>query len=213
MVAPAEKASLLGSQFNSKHCREQFVTPLSYFPQSRCNSLVVRTFVLLRMLLDLDMHVGVDPLGVFSLFINKVSDIIAPKLSIIFRRLIRLGSFLECWQSANVTNIPKGASSPNEKTIVLCALESGQEARIVRIDFSAAFDRVCHQGILYGLCSVGIADSVLSILTQFLPNRSQHVMVDGGRIKLVDVVSGSPQGSVLGPLLFILYTSELFSIL
>ena len=59
------------------------------------------------------------------------------------------------------------------------ALESGQKARIVQIDFSAAFDRVNHQGIWYKLCSVGIGGSVLSILTQFLSNRSQHVMVDG----------------------------------
>ena len=50
------------------------------------------------------------------------------------------------------------------------ALESGQEARIVQIDFSAAFDRVKHLGILYKLCSVGIGGSVLSILTQFLSN-------------------------------------------
>ena len=48
------------------------------------------------------------------------------------------------------------------------ALESGQEARIVQIDFSAAFDRVNHLGILYKLCSVGIGGSVLSILTQYL---------------------------------------------
>ena len=85
------------------------------------------------------------------------------------------------------------------------ALESGQEARIVQIDFSAAFDGVNHQGILYKLCSVGIGGSLLSILTQFLSNRSQHVMVDGCRSKLVNVVSGVSQGSVLGPLLF-LYT-------
>ena len=50
------------------------------------------------------------------------------------------------------------------------ALESGQEVRIVQIDFSAAFDRVNHLGILYKLCSVGIRGSVLSILTQFLSN-------------------------------------------
>ena len=84
------------------------------------------------------------------------------------------------------------------------ALESGQDARIVQIDFSAAFDRVNHLGILYKLCSVSIGGSVLSIFTQFLLNQSQQVMVDGCRSKLVNVVSGVPQGSVLGPLLFLL---------
>ena len=53
------------------------------------------------------------------------------------------------------------------------ALESGQEARIEQIDFSAAVDRVNHLRILYELCSVGIGGSVLSILTQSLSNRSQ----------------------------------------
>ena len=51
----------------------------------------------------------------------------------------------------------------------------------------------------------------MSILTQFLSNRSQHVMVDGCRSKLVIVIYGVPQGSVFGQLLFLLYTSELFS--
>ena len=93
------------------------------------------------------------------------------------------------------------------------ALESGQEVRIEEIDFSAVFDRVNNQDILYRLCSVGIGGSVLSILTQFLSNRSLHVMVDGSQSELVDVVSGVPQDSFLDPLLFLLFTSEPFSIL
>ena len=96
------------------------------------------------------------------------------------------------------------------------ASESGHEARIVQIDFSEAFDSDNHLGILYKLCSVGIGGSVLSILTQFISNRSQHVMVVGCQSKLinvVNVVSGVPPGSVFCPLQYLLYTFELFSIL
>ena len=67
------------------------------------------------------------------------------------------------------------------------ALEMGQEARIVQIDFSAAFDRVNNQGILFKLCSVGVGGSVLSVLTQFLSNRPHAVcrskLVKGASVK------------------------------
>ena len=59
---------------------------------------------------------------------------------------------------------------------------------------------------------MGVGGSVLSVLTQFLSNRSQYVVVDGCRSKLVNVVSEVPQGSVLGLQVLLLYTAELFSI-
>ena len=53
---------------------------------------------------------------------------------------------------------------------------------------------------------------MLSVPTQFLSNRSQYVVMDGYLCKLVNVVSRVPQGSVLGPLLLLLYTAEGFSV-
>ena len=69
----------------------------------------------------------------------------------------------------------------------------GHEASIVQIDFCAAFDRVNHQRIIFELCFVGVGGSVLSVLTQFLSNRSQYAVVDGCHSKLINMVSGMPQ--------------------
>ena len=106
--------------------------------------------------------------------------------------------------------VPVPYTVPERSHTLQSALENGQEARIVQIDFSAAFDRVNHLGIHYKLCFVGNGGSVLSILTEYLSNRLQQVMVDGCRTKLVNVVSGVPQGSVLGQVLFLLNASDLF---
>ena len=97
-------------------------------------------------------------------------------LSKVFERLVsvRLGRFMERSAVLPATQFAyrKGLGTCDA---LLCVshtlqipLERGQEARIDQFNFSAAFDRVNHHGILYELCSVGIGGSVLSILTQFL---------------------------------------------
>ena len=60
-----------------------------------------------RLLLDLDPYGGTDPLGVFPLFLKRTADVMAPSLSVVFWRLVCLGSFPACWRQANVTLIPK----------------------------------------------------------------------------------------------------------
>ena len=64
-------------------------------------------------MLDLDPYLGSDPLGMFPLFLKRTADVLAPRLSVVFRRLVclGLGSFPACCRQANVTPIPKGPPS------------------------------------------------------------------------------------------------------
>ena len=173
--------------------------------------------------------------------------------------------FPECWRSANVTAIPKGAPSPDkenylpisitpilykvyeklvshklssfcEKYVFLLAaqfsyrkglgctdamltifhhgrksLDTGMESNIVQQDFSAAFDREHHSDLLFKLKSLVVGGSVLSICRELLSNRRQRVVVDGTTSDWIPIVSGVPQGSVLGPRLSF-FISEMFGL-
>ena len=86
------------------------------------------------------------------------------------------------------------------------------ESYIDQLNFSVAFDRVSHSGLLFKLRYICADGSVLSICREFLSNRRKRVVVDGAASEWIPIVSGVRQGSVLGPLLFILYTSEMFEL-
>ena len=86
--------------------------------------------------------------------------------------------------------------------------DAGMESYIVQLDFSAAFDRVSHFGLLLNLKSIGVGGNVLSICRAYLSNRRQRVMADGAISEWIQIALGLPQGSVLGNLLFNLYSNK-----
>ena len=88
------------------------------------------------------------------------------------------------------------------------ALDDGLEVRAVFCDISKAFDRVWQFGLIYKLKRAGINGLLLDWLTDYLSNRKQRVVIPGGSSGWEYINSGVPQGSILGPLLFLLYIND-----
>lgn len=110
----------------------------------------------------------------------------------------------------------EGKSTENAITLltkkIYKALDNSKPSLCLFLDLAKAFDTISHTLLLTSLEEVGIRGTALTLICSYLTNRKQCVEIDGTRSGFLKIEYGVPQGTILGPILFILYLNNLFEI-
>ena len=88
-------------------------------------------------------------------------------------------------------------------------MDDGKEVRVVFCDTSKAFDRVWHRGLLFKMRQAGISNPLLRWFESYLSNRFQRVVLEGSVSDYRGISAGVPQGSILGPIMFLVYINDI----
>ena len=88
-------------------------------------------------------------------------------------------------------------------------MDDGSPVDVIYLDFQKAFDKVPHQRLILKVKSHGMGNSIINWIEQWLTDRRQSVVVDGELSRWKSVLGGVPQGSVQGPILFLVYIDDL----